>query len=158
MGRKLATIMGAVAIALVGCGDDDDDATNGATTNAATADSAALQDEIANLSDREQVERIGEAWVKPFAAEDTAMCAYLHPDLGAEAPETCATYTDGNLAGGNVPQASFAGTTVDRVEVKGQTAVATFSQGEPVEFQQDSEGRWWVLDADPDNSFRGRPT
>jgi hypothetical protein len=51
----------------------------------------------------------------------------------------------GLFLGGNVPQAAFAGATVEGVAVKGQTAVARFSNGELVEFQQDPENKWWVL-------------
>jgi hypothetical protein len=136
-------VLVAVALAGAGCGGDDDDE---ATTEAPGGEAAALQEEIANLSDKEQIERIGQAWVAPFAAGDEAMCVYLHPDLGAEASETCSIYADGALARSNILQASFAGTTVERVDIKGQTAVARFSNGEPVEFQQGPEGEWWVVD------------
>lgn len=153
MSWRSAIVTGAFAIALVGCGGDDDDAENGngstGTTSAATAEASALQGEIANLSDMEQIERVGEAWVEPFAAGDEAMCAYLHPDLGAEVSETCALYGEGQLARSDILQSSFAGTTIESVDVKGRTAVATFSHGEPVEFQQDPEGKWWVLNPNP---------
>ncbi|HEX5894349.1 MAG TPA: hypothetical protein VFY33_05940 [Solirubrobacterales bacterium] len=144
----MAIIVAAFAIALVGCGgDDDDNGTSAATTTGATAAEAeALQDEIADLSDEEQIERVGEAWAEPFAAGDEAMCIYLHPDLGASGRETCTSYAEGALTRSSILQASFAGTTVERVAVKGQTAVATFSNGEPVEFQQDPAGKWWVVD------------
>lgn len=148
MAWRLAIIMAAFAIALVGCGgDDDDNGTSAATTTGAgAAEAEALQDEIAGLSDEEQIERVGGAWVEPFAAGDETMCAYLHPDLGAGAKETCASYAEGALTRSSILQASFAGTTVERVAVKGETAVATFSKGKPVEFQQDPEGKWWVVD------------
>jgi hypothetical protein len=146
---RLSAAMAAVALVLVamalvgaGCGGDDDDE---ATTDT-QGEAAAVQDEIANLSDEEQIERIGDAWVEPFAAGDEAMCAFLHPDLGAEASETCSFYAEGQLAQSAILQASFAGTTVKSVDVKGQTAVARFSHGEPVKFQQDADGAWWVLD------------
>ena len=139
----VALVLVAMALVAVGCGGNDDDE---ATTEAPGGGAAALQEEIANLSDKEQIERIGEVWVEPFAAGDEAMCVYLHPDLGAENSETCALYVDGHLAQSDILQASFAGTTVESVDVKGQTAVARFSNGEPVEFQQDPEGEWWVVD------------
>jgi hypothetical protein len=145
---RLAILIAAFAIAVVGCGgDDDDNGTSAATTTGATAGEAeALQDEIAVLSDEEQIERVGEAWVEPFAASEEAMCIYLHPDLGASEKETCSFYAQGQLARSRILQGSFAGATVESVEVEGQTAVATFSNREPVEFQQDPEGKWWVLD------------
>lgn len=147
MGRArwllVTLVLVAVALAGPGCGGDDDDE---ATTEAPGGEAAALQEEIANLSDKEQIERIGQAWVEPFAAGDEAMCVYLHPDLGAEASETCSLYTEGQLAQSRTLQASFAGTTVESVDVKGQTAVARFSNGESVEFQQGPEGEWWVVD------------
>jgi hypothetical protein len=145
---RLAIIVAAFAIALVGCGgDDDDNGTSAATTTGATAaDAEGLQNEIAGLSAEGQIERVGEAWVEPFAAGDEAMCVYLHPDLGASGKETCSLYAEGALARSSILQASFAGTTVESVEVKGQTAVATFSNREPVEFQQDPAGKWWVVD------------
>lgn len=133
MGRArwllVALVLVAVALAGAGCGGDDDDEAT-----------------IANLSDKEQIERIGQAWVEPFAAGEEAMCVYLHPDLGAEVSETCSFYTEGQLAQSRTLQASFAGATVESVDVKGQTAVARFSNGESVEFQQGPEGEWWVVD------------
>jgi hypothetical protein len=142
-----------MALVGTGCGGDDDD--DQATTEApGAAEAAALQEEVANLSDKEQVERIGEVWVEPFAAGDEAMCAYLHPDLGAEMKATCAIYADGALARSNILQASFAGTSVKSVDVKGRIALATFSNDEPVEFQQDPDGEWWVVDPSADAGLR----
>jgi hypothetical protein len=142
--RVVALVLVTVALAAAGCGGDDDD---GATTEAPGGEAAAaLQEEIADLSDEEQIKRIGEAWAEPFAAGDEAMCAYLHPDLGGEGEQVCNTYVSGDLAGSIALQTSFAGTAVESVDVKGQTAVARFSNGEPVEFQQDPEGDWWVVD------------
>jgi hypothetical protein len=148
MAWRLAIIGAAFAIALVGCGGDDDNNGTGAatTTSPAAAEAEALQDEIADLSDEEQIARIGETWAEPFAAGDEAMCAYLHPDLAADAGETCTLFAEGALARSSILQSSFAGTTVKSVEIKGQTAVATFSNRKPVEFQQDPEGKWWVVD------------
>ena len=81
-----------------------------------------------------------------YAERDEMMCGYLHPDLGA-GPGTCASYADGALTGSNVLQESFAGTTVESVDVKGQTAIAEFSNDERVEFQQDPDGEWKVIRA-----------
>jgi hypothetical protein len=132
---------------LIACGgDDDDNGTSAGTANAAVGDAQALQEQIASLSDKEQIERVGDAWVEPFAAGDEAMCGYLHPDLGAEAEQACSFYTEGALTQSRTLQASFAGTTVESVDVKGQTAVAKFSNGNAVEFQQDPDGEWWVVD------------
>jgi hypothetical protein len=135
------------AFGLVACGGDDDDngTSAGTATNVAVGEAQALQEQIASLSDKEQIERVGDAWVEPFAAGDEAMCGYLHPDLGAQFEETCSSYTEGALALSRTLQGSFAGTTVKSVDVKGQTAVAKFSNGNAVEFQQDPEGEWWVV-------------
>lgn len=139
-------VLGAFALGACG-GDDDDNGTSaGTTTAAAFAEADALQEQIASLSDKEQIERVGDAWVEPFAAGDEAMCGYLHPDLGAQGEQACTIFTEGALTQSRTLQASFAGTTVESVDVKGQTAVARFSNGNAVEFQQDPDGEWWVVD------------
>jgi hypothetical protein len=144
MRARLAVFLGLVVIAIAGCGDDEDDDTTGAatTTDAAAAEVDALQEEIANLSDEEQIERVGEAWAEPFAGQDEGMCAYLHPDLGGAS--SCTTYVQGELIGSIGRQRSFAGATVESVDVKGQTAVAEFDNGEQIDFEQDPEGEWKV--------------
>jgi hypothetical protein len=72
------------------------------------------------------------------------MCGYLHPDLGG--PSSCTEYAKGSLTGSSELQASFAGTTVDKVEVIGETAVANISNGEQVTFGQDPDGAWKVVE------------
>jgi hypothetical protein len=72
------------------------------------------------------------------------MCGYLHPDLGGAS--SCATYVQGALTGSTKLQQSFAGTTVERVDIKGQAAVAEFSNGERVTFGQDPDGHWKVIE------------
>lgn len=140
---QAALVLAAIVLVAAGCGDDDDDE---ATSEASGGEAAALQEEIADLSDEEQIVRVGEAWADPFAAGDEAMCGYLHPDLGAEGEPVCATFVSGDLTGSIAVQRSYAGATVDSVKVKGQVALARFSNGERVEFQQDPEGDWWVVD------------
>lgn len=146
MRARLAVFLGLVVIAIAGCGDDEDDDTTGAatTTDAAAAEADALQEEIADLNDEEQIERVGEAWAEPFAAQDEAMCAHLHPDLGGAS--SCASYITGEFIGSIKRQRSFAGTAVESVDVRGQTAVAEFSNGERVTFQRDPEDEWKVID------------
>jgi hypothetical protein len=68
------------------------------------------------------------------------MCGYLHPDIAG----SCALYVEGALTGSTELQRSYAGTTVESVEIKGGTAVARFSNGERVEFQKDPNGEWKV--------------
>jgi hypothetical protein len=144
MRARLAVFIGVVVIAIAGCGDDDDDGTGAATTtDAAATEADALQEEIANLSDEEQIEQVGVAWAQPFAEGDEAMCAYLHPDLGGAS--SCTTYVQGELIGSIKRQRSFAGTTVESVDIRGETAVAEFSNGERITFQQDPEGEWKVV-------------
>jgi hypothetical protein len=142
----VAVLMGVVVIAIAGCGDDEDNGATGAatTTDTAAAEAHALQEEIANLSDEDQIERVGEAWSEPFAEGDEAMCAYLHPDLGGAS--SCTLYLQGQLTQSIKVQESFAGARVESVDVKGQTAVADFSNGERVTIQQDPEGEWKVFD------------
>jgi hypothetical protein len=129
-----------VAIALVGCGGDDDETT---AADAAASEAAALYDEIADLPDEEQVERVGAAWAEPFAKGDEAMCDYLHPDIAGG----CAQYVQGALTGSTELQRSYAGATVESVEIKGRTAVTKFSNGERVEFQKDPNDEWKVTSA-----------
>jgi hypothetical protein len=127
----------AAALLASGCGGDDDDDT--ATEAPGTAEAAALYDEIADLPDEEQIERVGAAWATPFAAGDEAMCGYLHPDLGCNEQ-----FLSGALTGSSAIQESYAGATVTDVKINGETAIAEFSNGEPVEFQKDPEGEWKI--------------
>lgn len=143
VGRWPAFLAGVVAVALVGCGGDDDDETSAATTDTTAAEAETLQDEIAGLSDEQQIERVGDAWAQPFADGDETMCGYLHPDLGG--PSSCARYVEGELIGSSERQGSFAGSTVETVKINGQAAVAEFSNGEQMEFQQDPEGAWRIV-------------
>jgi hypothetical protein len=81
-----------------GCGDDDDGDEPAAdqTTEVAVPgaeEAAALQEEIADQTDEEQITAVGEEWADLFGAEDEAMCAYLHPDLGGAS--SCGLYVQG---------------------------------------------------------------
>ena len=144
--RLFLVALAATGLMAGGCGDDDE-AENGDEAPAVSVpgaeEAASLQEEIADLSDEEQIKRVGEAWAEPFAAGDETMCGYLHPDLAAE--DTCTFFTEGQLTGSVNLQASFAGTTVENVEVTGETAVADFSNDEQVEFGLDPEGAWKVV-------------
>lgn len=148
-GRRLC-ILALVFAGLVaaGCGDDDDgDAAEDQATELAVPgaeEAAALQEDVADQTDEEQVEAVGEAWAELFGAEDEAMCAYLHPDLGG--PSSCAQYTEGSLTGSSKLQASFDGATVEGVNVDGDAATAEFSNGEQVEFARDPDGAWKVIE------------
>ena len=146
MTKGLALLASVAAIALVGCGgDDDDDDTTAATTTEDAAEAAALYDEIADLPDEEQIERVGAAWAEPLSQDDEAMCDYLHPDIapGGSTSSSCSEFLSG---GTDKLQRSFAGATVKSVEVEGETAVATFSNGEEVEFQKDPNDEWKITD------------
>jgi hypothetical protein len=148
-GLRLALVAFAAAwLVAAGCGGDDEDDESGedaATTLAVPGaeEAAALQEEIADLSDEEQIARVGEAWAEPFAAGDETMCGYLHPDLGG--PSSCTEYAVADPRQGSL-QASFSGTTVENAHVQGDTAVAEFSNGEEVTFGQDPEGAWKVTE------------
>ena len=149
----LRTVLATLAVAgllVAGCGDDDDegDGSAEATTTAAsvpgTEDAAALEEEIADLSDEEQIKRVGDEWADLFGKGNEAMCAYLHADLGG--PSSCAINATGTLTGSSELQASFEGATVESVEIAGESALAEFSNGNRVRFEQDSEGAWRVIE------------
>jgi hypothetical protein len=152
VGGRVALVVLASAAGLIagGCGGDDEGDDSGEGTTAALEvsggeEAAALYEEIADLSDEEQIERVGEAWAEPFAKGDEAMCAYLHPDL---APEACkeAGYLEGSLTNGSELQESFAGTTVNSVDVRGDTAIAEFSNDKQVKLMTDPDGAWKVVE------------
>jgi hypothetical protein len=143
----LLIALAATGLMAAGCGDDEE-AENGDEATAVSVpgaeEAASLQEEIGDLSDEEQIKRVGEAWTEPFAAAEETMCGYLHPDLGAAS--SCDVYVQGALTGGSKLQESFAGTTVENVKVTGETAVANFSNGEQVSFGQDPDGAWKVVE------------
>jgi hypothetical protein len=131
----------------LGCGGDDDDGNGGdATTFTGAEEAAALQEEIAGLSDEEQIKRVGAAWADPFAAADEEACPYMHPDV-APAPEACAILLSSDFTGSVRVRGSYAGATVADVTVEGETARAEFTNGELVEFRKDPEGEWKVSSA-----------
>ena len=149
-GRIALLVLAATGLISAGCGGDDENEEFGPDTSTAPAVSggvkaAALYEEIADLSDEEQIARVGEAWAEPFGEENETMCAYLHPDL---APEACkeAHYLDGSLTNGSELQASFAGATVEKVDVRGDTAIAEFSNGNQVKLMTDPDGAWKVVE------------
>jgi len=143
----LAVATGAFVAA---CGDDDDETATEETSSGqpGAAEADALQDEIADLDDEAQIRRIGDAWAEPFAAEEEVMCGYLHPDI-APAPESCDQYLEGALTRSTVVQRSFAGATVSKVTIEGDTAKATFTNGEPVLFAKDLDGAWRITEVSP---------
>jgi hypothetical protein len=149
-GRVVLVVLAAAGLIAVGCGGDDEGDESGGNNATAVAvpggeEAAALYEEIADLSDEEQIERVGEAWADPFADGNEAMCGYLHPDL---APEACkeAFYLDGALTNGNELQSSFAGTRVKSADIRGDTAIAEFSNGHRVKFMTDPDGAWKVVE------------
>jgi hypothetical protein len=136
-----------VGLLIAGCGDDDDE--SGETTTPAAAvpgaeEAAALQADIADLADDEQITRVGDEWADLFGKGDEAMCGHLHPDLGGAS--SCAEYVTGTLTQSSPLQASFEGATVESVEVDGKTALAEFSTGNLVRFEQDPDGAWKVIE------------
>jgi hypothetical protein len=143
MTGRVALVTGVVAIALAGCGGDDDETT--ATIPPEDRGAvlvAAFYDQLADLPDEEQIERVGANWAKPFSETDEAMCYYLHPDIAGG----CSELASGALTGSVGLQRTFAGATVKSVEVKGGTAVAKFSNGERVEFEKDPSDEWKTTD------------
>ena len=146
--RAALAVLAAAGLLVAACGDDEGDETGETTTPAAAVpggeDAAALQEEIADLPDEEQITRVGEEWADLFGKGDEAMCGYLHPDLGG--PSSCADYTEGSLTQSSELQASFEGATVETVNIDGETALADFSNGNRVGFQRDPDGAWRVVD------------
>ena len=138
-----------VGVVAIGCGDGDGGEKNAEDQPTELAmpgaeEAAALQDDVSDRSDEDQVEAVGEAWAELFGAEDKAMCAYLHPDLGG--PSSCALFVQGALTGSSKVQKSFAGATVEGVNVDGDTATAEFSNGKQVAFARDPDGAWKVAE------------
>ena len=147
MKRPCVALVALAAAGLLpgGCGGEDEaEETSGEATTVTVpgADQAAsLQEEIADLSDEDQVARVGEAWAEPFASGSEEMCGYLHPDLGTSCSEFIgATGSPEKL------EKSFTGTSVEKVEVTGDTAEAEFSNGERVTFSRDPDGAWTVTE------------
>jgi NAD(P)-dependent dehydrogenase (short-subunit alcohol dehydrogenase family) len=147
--RLLVLALLTTGLVAAGCGGDDEEdeaAEDTATTVSVPGaeEAGALQEEIADLSDEEQIARVGEEWADRFGNSDQVMCGYLHPDLGSGVA-TCDEYLGSSLTQSSKLQASFAGATVESVEIKGETALAEFSIGHRVELAQDPDGAWKVV-------------
>jgi hypothetical protein len=140
-------VLAAAGLLAAGCGGEDEAEETGEEATTLTvpgADQAAsLQEEIADLSDEDQVARVGEAWAEPFASGTEEMCGFLHPDLGG--PSSCSEYI-GATGSPDKLQESFTGTSVEEVEVTGDTAEAEFSNGERVRFGRDPDNAWKVTE------------
>ncbi len=148
-GLRLALVaLVSVGLIAIGCGDDEESEPGETTAPADSVpgaeEAAALQEEIADLPDEEQVARVGDAWADPFGKGDEAMCGYLHPDLAPAS--SCDFYLEGELTGSSELQTSFEGATVEGVEVDGEGALARFSNENQVRFGQDPDGAWKVVE------------
>jgi hypothetical protein len=130
-----ATIITVVAIALAGCGGDDDAKP---THDPRLDDAAVVYAEIRDLTNKQQIERVGAAWADAFSRGYEAMCEYLHPDVAGG----CSEYLESTSAR---LRRSYAETSVTGVEINGRSAVASFSNGERVDFEQDPRDRWMVV-------------
>src|SRR5918996_188105 len=112
-GLRFALVaLAAAGLIAAGCGGDDDGDESGEETAATVAapgaeEADALQEEVGDLGDEEQVAAVGDEWADRFGNEDETMCGYLHPDLGT-GPSTCALSVEGSLTQGSTLQASFA--------------------------------------------------
>ena len=141
-----AVVAAVVALVLAGCGDDEESA----TTEAAPAVTSPRPSEIRG-SPEQKIEQTGEAWAPLFARDGVAACRYMF------AQPVCEEFfgRDGEPPEVGDPsgfQESFANATVERVEVEGHKAGAEFSNGELVEFIQETDeprslvGAWFILD------------
>jgi hypothetical protein len=146
----LTAVVAVVAVAVIGlaCGGDDGDDGNGgdATTLPGAEEAAALQEEIADLSDEEQIKRVGAAWAEPFATGAEEACGYMHPDI-VPSLAACSQFLEGALTGSTLLQRTYEGATVTDVTVMGETAATQFSNGESVEFQKNPDGDWKIIEA-----------
>jgi hypothetical protein len=145
--RTLALLLSVLALGALGlaaCGGDDGDEEETTPEVPGTAQAAALQEEIAGLSDEEQIRRVGAAWADPFATGDEGACAYFHPDIVPVA-SSCLHLLEGAFTGSVRIQRSYEGASVTNVTVMGETAKAEFSNGESAEFQKDPEGAWRII-------------
>ena len=126
--RTALLALAAAALIVTGCGDDDGGESAGSSA-----------------TDEEQITQVGNAWAEPFGNGEEAMCEYLHPDL---APEACeeAGYLDGSLTQSSELQSSFADATVESVEVRGDTAIAGFTNGHSIKLMTDPDGEWKVIE------------
>ena len=132
---RLATILTVVAIAVVGCGGDDEAQP---TRDPRLDDAAVVYAEIRDLTDKQQIERVGAAWADAFSKGYEAMCEYLHPDVA----DGCSEYL---TAASTELRRSYAERSVESAEIKGRSAVVTFSNGKKVDFKQDPNDRWMVV-------------
>jgi hypothetical protein len=139
-----AVLAAVLALILAGCGDDEESTTTEATTT-----------EIRGFQEQ-KIEQVGNDWALLFAEDNVAACEYIFGqplcerywgDPGGEPPE---------VSRPSAFQESFADATVERVEVKRNRAGVEFSNGEVVEFIQETQkppnapqgtfGDWFVLD------------
>ena len=137
-----AVLASCTALLLAGCGGDED-----STTEAVSSTSEV------RLSPEKQVEHVGNTWAPLFAKDVSAACRYMFGQplceeffgpVGAVVPE---------VRRPSAFQKSFANATVERVKIKGNKAGAEFSNGEPVEFIQETAkrppgllGEWFIND------------
>jgi hypothetical protein len=125
-----AVLVALIALVLAGCGGDDE------TTTTVTA---------VKLSEPEEIEQVGNEWAELFAKDDGAACDYIF------AQPVCLRFV-GGTGDPSVFQESFADATVERVEIKGHKARVEFSNGERVEFIQETQeppeflGDWFILE------------
>ncbi|HYH62070.1 MAG TPA: hypothetical protein VD766_09410 [Solirubrobacterales bacterium] len=152
--RLVLCLLAAVGLIGIGCGGDDessedDGAATSTTTSTTVSDSpgaeeaAAFQEEIADLSDEEQISAIGDEWAKLFGDGDEKMCGYLHPDISGET--ACSGYVNGSMTGSSELQSSFSGATVEDVQIEGEEAFAEFDTGNTVKFTPAPDGTWAII-------------
>jgi hypothetical protein len=150
----VSSIVMFVMIVLVGCGGSSTTTTTPASTTSASTQTQAT------LSDKEQIELIGETWASLFAKKDPRWCAMATGAMGM--PLACVIYTDQRSPDCRPPrqaitpacslptnpsspptkfERSFGGATVTHVNLSGSKALALFSNGEAVEFTYEN-GHW----------------
>jgi hypothetical protein len=105
-----------------------------------------------NAGDVQFITKVGNEWAPLFAKDTPAACRYMFAQPVCEKFFGRPGETQEEVIPPSGFQTSFANATVERVEIKGHKAGAKFSNGELVEFIQETQeprsllGDWFILD------------
>ena len=90
----------------------------------------------ADLTPKQEIQRIGNSWARLFAAADRQACQYMSQRVGMGPIPNCALPS-------SKFRRSFEDATVQAIVIKGHRAAARFSTGAMVEFYGD-QGTWSI--------------